>query len=265
MTAAGAPGRLPGPCWGRHGSRRGNGPPGGLRGGVEWGFGAWQFPCAFGSPRGPASGLGCQGRCSPPWVLEVRAAAELWCRFRSSLSRGRGPSSREPPETARASRSGEGRRLAWHFLSHSGIETSPAWMASSLRQACRGCAAGTEQLAGKVFPPWLCQGSPAAPFIACGTRVYHLGTGISGLIAHPPPEAEPEASATRTLGLGGGWQQKVPSRACVCQHGGKALLFSHQNAALKTWRNLPSPATFQLPAAAWGSRLPWSLGVISYT
>lgn len=36
-------------------------------------------------------------------------------------------------------------------------------------------------------------------------------------------------------------------------HRGKALLFSHRNAAQETWKNHPSPAT-------WGSRLRWSLG-----
>lgn len=42
-----------------------------------------------------------------------------------------------------------------------------------------------------------------------GTRVYP-GTGLSGLMAHPPPQVGPEAPATGVLGLGGGWQQEGP-------------------------------------------------------
>lgn len=93
---------------------------------------------------------------------------------------------------------------------------SPAWMATAFAKPVEATRPVLSNSPGMFFLLGFASAARAAQrrlssrrVDACGTKVY-LRTGISGLIAHPLPEVEPEASATRILGLGGGWQQEGP-------------------------------------------------------
>lgn len=91
-----------------------------------------------------------------------------------------------------------------------------------------------------------------------GTRVY-LGTGLSGLMAHPPPQVGPEVLSPGCWARVAGGSRTVPSQAHMCMLSGLArretCLFGHRNTAQETQKNLPSPAAIQLVPAAVPTRL----------
>lgn len=95
-------------------------------------------------------------------------------------------------------------------------KTCPVWMATAFAKPAGATRPALSNSPGMFFLLGFASAARAAQrrlssrrADACGTRVY-LRTGISGLIAHPPTEVEPEASATGILGSGGGWQQEGP-------------------------------------------------------
>lgn len=95
--------------------------------------------------------------------------------------------------------------MVWPFLSH--FRTQEIGLLEKVSPAVPGPGAGRERLARTVFPPWL--GRAAWRHLSSHRRVY-LGTGASGLMAHPLPGVEPEAWA----GEVGGSKKVLAEPAC---------------------------------------------------
>lgn len=96
--------------------------------------------------------------------------------------------------------------MVWPFLSH--FRTQEIGLLEKVSPAVPGPGAGRERLARTVFPPWL--GRAVWRRLSSHRRVY-LGTGVSGLMAHPLPGVEPEAWA----GEVGGSKKVLAEPACV--------------------------------------------------